>query len=883
MRVDVCIADMCMANARVFLLSLSSITALMACPLPQEVTQNDVTAHIDSQTGILTLARNGQNGVEPPLQFSVLDMQVRQARAAFEMQFGMFNIEESAPDWTTGEQIVVVDTAADAALSFDVYRGRIEGQEGEKLLHGDVIILDDNPHAAHVVVRWQSVSDTPDAPDTQNTKYNRVRVGFDCGADEHFIGMGAHTHETDFRGQNVPLWVSEQGIGKTDNDELPAIWQLTGRRHTTHIPIPAYTSSRGYAAVLDTSAFSQFNFCLENEKRIYVENWQGQMQMHFLLADTSLAAVQATSALAGRPPVPPPWAFAPWNDAIFGTDAVRAYAEQVRAAKLPSSAMWSEDWRGGKKSGESYRLDEDWRLDEDLYPNYIELNQELRRQGFMPMVYFNTFLTQGYDVLDEAVAGQFAIAKQTQGYEPFLFTGADAAFSPTGLADLTDEAGRTWTKSFLQSALDVGAKGWMADFAEWMPVDDVRLADGSDPALTHNRYPVLWQQTNQEILNPQNAEILDADAPIAFYRSGYWGSQPLAQIMWGGDQRTSFKADDGFPTVIPIGLGLAATGFPYYTHDVGGYQSATNPPRSQELFWRWTALGALTPVMRTHHGTHAAQNWHIFSDAATTALYKKYAQLHVQLYPYWRALALRAHTDGIPMWISMGLQHPTDAASWSLLDQFYVGDALLVAPVVTEGAISRTVHLPAGRFVEIAIQTQEAPADTHTNLLAQRAYQNTNAQEITEIAAPLDVIPLFLREGGIIPMLALPVDTLLSREKVELAPELTSLEDTEGDRFVYIALGKDGSFIEESGASYVLTMSDDANDANDANVGLPSNEAGIFAPAEDENTGEKKIGGFIVAADGSILVEGNANIVTEDFTLILDGHPTTRKTHIYFW
>src|SRR5262249_36531763 len=152
------------------------------------------------------------------------------------------------------------------------------------------------------------------------------------------------------------------------------------------------------------------------------------------------------------------------------------------------------------------------------------------------------------------------------------------------------------------------------------------------------------------------------DDVVVFHRSGYTGAQKHARVIWAGDQRTSFQADDGLPTIIPIISGLGVAGFPIVTHDIAGYMSATNPTTTKELFLRWTPLGALNPVMRTHHGRSAFQNWRWSSDAETTAQFKRWADLHTALFPLWKGLAREAAATGAPILRPLALWDPANVA-----------------------------------------------------------------------------------------------------------------------------------------------------------------------------------------------------------------------------
>ena len=127
----------------------------------------------------------------------------------------------------------------------------------------------------------------------------------------------------------------------------------------------------------------------------------------------------------------------------------------------------------------------------------------------------------------------------------------------------------------------------------------------------------------------------------------------------GGDQNTEFSADDGLPTVIPIGLGLGIAGMPYFGSDIAGYQTPPGHPDStKELFFRWTELGALSPVMRTHHGVAPALEWSFQRDAETLAHYGRWARIHLKLYPYLHAAAAEAAQAGAPLMRALALGFP---------------------------------------------------------------------------------------------------------------------------------------------------------------------------------------------------------------------------------
>ena len=464
---------------------------------------------------------------------------------------------------------------------------------------------------------------------------------------------------------------------------------------------------------------------------------------------------------------PPAWAFAPWNDAIRGEDRVREVAETIRASGAASSVIWTEDWKGGTESELGYHLKAEWFVDTDLYPDVDTLVTDLNDMGFQWFGYFAPFLLEGTQTWDEAVEAGVTL-KDAKG-SPYTFQ--SHLGTGTSMVDLSTSVGLDWVAGHLLEAHDLGFRGWMADFAEWLPLD-VSLDSGEDPALVHNLYPAAWQRVNKETL-----EGLDT---VFFSRSGWNDTSGLAPVIWLGDQRTSFDTDDGFPTVVPLALGASASGVPIVTHDVAGYQTVGNEPSSKELWYRWALLGAYSPVLRTHHGAYDQDNWQFDTDEETLAHWVDVTHEHMRLFPYRYGLAAEAAAVGAPMIRPVSFHYGED---WGRMDAWLLGSALLVAPVLEEGASGREVSLPE------AVQWYD--------------WGTLSPVESGWFDADVDAIPVFAASGTTVPTFDVIPETLMD---VEASSGLVSWDDADASRTVYL-FGGGGPFEEADGTLYTPTGS----------------------------------------------------------------------------
>jgi alpha-glucosidase len=244
--------------------------------------------------------------------------------------------------------------------------------------------------------------------------------------------------------------------------------------------------------------------------------------------------------------------------------------------------------------------------------------------------------------------------------------------------------------------LDFGLAGWMADFGEYLPTD-LRLHDGSDPMLLHNRWPVLWAEVNARAVASRGKER----ETLFFMRAGFSGVQRHCPLLWAGDQSVDFSRHDGIGTVIAAALSAGMVGNPFSHSDLGGYTSLHGNIRTAELMMRWSELAAFAPVMRTHEGNRPDDNLQVDSTPEILHHFAAMTRVHAGLQPYVASLMQEASEQGLPAQRPSFLHYPEERESYSVQDQYLYGRDLLVAPVIEEGATERSVLVPPGEWIHV--------------------------------------------------------------------------------------------------------------------------------------------------------------------------------------
>jgi alpha-glucosidase (family GH31 glycosyl hydrolase) len=571
---------------------------------------------------------------------------------------------------------------------------------------------------------------------------NRLSIRFKSESRDLYYGMGERYDSVEHSGKRIYNWTEEQFIGSGKLSWLFKGEPLT--RLNTYFPVPFYLNPvRRYGLLLDDTHFSEFDFGKTEPGVLEIINFNDRMDLMIFVGDNPLDIITNYTAYTGRVKVAPPWAFGVFNAAAQGQERVYEVARITRENNIPTSGIWSEDWAwhdylmfiGSKKS--------QWELNRGRYPDYEDLVESLHGDGFKFFAYFHPYIGCKSEAADEAAERGF-LATTSSG-EPYRFS---FLLNKVVQPDLTrPEASNWWRDRFFKRAAGYGVDGWMHDFAEYTPARS-QYANGEDGWAVHNAYPVMWAKAGREFWEQERP---DGDW-VFWMRSGYTGSWQYAPVMWTGDQNMDWERYDGIPSVIPAVNSVGISGSPVAATDIAGYHCipGISSPTDKELYFRWTELGAMLPVMRIHESSGCSGNWLFDSDHETLMLWKKYAELHVSLFPYFYTLVHEAAATGWPVVRHLMLHYPDDPGSLEEKYEFMVGDRMLVAPVIENKAREREVYFPPGVWISWWNASR---------------YQGPGHKTVD---APLDVIPLFVKSGTMLPTFDSQIDTLVKEDRDDL-------------------------------------------------------------------------------------------------------------------
>lgn len=592
----------------------------------------------------------------------------------------------------------------------------------------------------------------PEKEEEEKQPY-RLYVRHGSVSSEQFFGAGSQYSRADLKGLVVPIFLSEQGIGR-------GVQPLTGLLNrfghgaggswsTTYTAVPFLVGVDGGRAArgffLEGTPYGVFDLSAADAVESTVVTTVPHLQGRLVSGPTMRDVVGSfTRHYAGLMPPLPQWA---WSEGAVlglegGTAAVEATVAKVLAANVSLAGVWLQDWTGLRTDAFGSRLWWNWEVDRTHYPDWEGMCARLRARGVRVLTYINPFLVDvsskpdGYqrNLFREAADRGFLVRNATNdpylmysGTPDFIFAMVDLAYPPAA----------AWYRDVIATQVLNGTtvSGFMADFGEYLPFDAVTHS-GVAGLDTHNGYPGEWARVVRSAV---------PDDAVAFHRSGSPQSPASARLFWMGDQLTSWDEYDGLRSALAGLLSAGLSGWALAHSDIGGYtevdEYGVKYIRKQELLLRWMETSALADAFfRTHPGLRPDVAAQVYDDNTSLAHFARFSKIHAALGNYRNAVMTtpgEGGPEGLPLTRIMALEFPNDPNATTLRGQFMLGPWLLAAPVLDKGVAAVPVYLPANTTWQ-SVWNHAVQVDT-----------DADAGTYHTFKAPLGCPPLFfLAQGG---------------------------------------------------------------------------------------------------------------------------------------
>ena len=494
--------------------------------------------------------------------------------------------------------------------------------------------------------------------------------------------------------------------------------------------VPFALSSLGYGFLWNNPAIGRVTFAKN------MTEWTAlctrQMDYWITAGDSPSEIVEAYTGVTGTVPMMPDYGMGFWQCKLrYQTqDELLGVAREYKKRGLPLSVIVIDFFHWPKQG--------DWKFDRGYWPDPDEMVKELKEMGIELMVSVWPTVDKTSENYAEMLEKGYLVNTERGVRSTMQFLGDTVFF------DATNPGARDYVwKKIKKNYYDKGIRIFWLDEAEpeytVYDFDNYRYSMGTNLRVG-NMYPVMYAKAFFDGMTACGQNNV-----LNLLRCAWAGSQRYGALVWSGDIYSSFES---LQNQVRAGLNMGLAGIPWWTTDIGGFFGANiEDPKFKELIIRWFEYGAFCPVFRLHgdrnphtkalgtsggglfHSGAPNEVWSYGEEAY--GIFKKYIVIRENLRTYISACMKEAHEKGTPVIRPLFYDFPMDREAWNIDDEYMFGNDILVAPVIYEGQRSRKAYLPAG-----------------TEWMSVHEEKLFTGGQWVECSAPLDVIPLFLRQGS---------------------------------------------------------------------------------------------------------------------------------------
>jgi alpha-D-xyloside xylohydrolase len=510
----------------------------------------------------------------------------------------------------------------------------------------------------------------------------------------------------------------------------------------TQVSIPFLVSTRGYGFIWNNPSIGRAEL-VKNHTMWYAKRAR-QIDYLIFFGETPAEIVKKYTDLTGKPPMLPEWAAGFWQCKLrYRTqEELLNVAREYKKRGLPLSVIVVDFFHWPKQG--------DWRFDEKYWPDPAAMVDELNKMGVKLMVsIWPTVEIESENYLEMVRRG---LLVRTERGVPTIATFRGICT----YVDMTNPEARKfiWEK-IKQNYYRYGIRMFWLDEAEPElsafgfgyenisphDYDNLRYHLGNGLEVS-NIYPFYYAKAFYDGMRGEGEREI-----VNLIRCAWIGSQRFGVVVWSGDIPSTFES---LRKQVRAGLSIAMAGIPWWTTDIGGFFGGDpEDPRFRELIVRWFQFGVFCPIFRLHgfrlpypkkidalgeELTGGPNEVWSFGEEAYGIL-KRLLFLRERIKQYLMEQMRKAHEEGVPIMRPLFFDFPEDETTYEVDDEYMFGPDILVAPVLHEGARSRRVYLPSGA------RWKDANTD-----------KEYDGGQWVEVAAPLDVVPVFLKDGATLPL-----------------------------------------------------------------------------------------------------------------------------------
>ncbi|WP_159523603.1 glycoside hydrolase family 31 protein [Sunxiuqinia indica] len=550
-------------------------------------------------------------------------------------------------------------------------------------------------------------------------------------------------------GENEPIF----GMGQFQKGKMEQNNQkLFLRQANLETVIPFFQSIKGYGVFWDNYSPSYFT---NNPQETSFESEVGNCaDYYFMYGGNADGVIAQMRHLTGQAPMFPYWTYGYWQskERYKSQNELVGVVKKYREIGVPLDGI-IQDWQYWGDNAH-------WNAMEFLNPEFPDPKKMIDDiHNLNAHVIISCWASFGPKTKQYEILNQKGMLMDFKTWPPFAENTwppkPDAKPSGVKVYDpYNPEARDIYWKYMNQGIFSLGMDGWWLDSSE---PDHLDIQDKDFDNITYlgpfrkvrNAFPlehVGGVYTHQR-------ESDSSKRVFILTRSAFAGQQRYGANSWSGDVVASWEH---LKDQIPAGLNFSLSGIPYWNCDLGGFflwnfHGGIENKAYRELYVRWLEFGTFIPMMRSH-GTDSPREIYQFGqkgDWAYDAI-DKFINLRYRLLPYTYSTSWDVTANSGSMMRALMMDFPNDKKAINLNNEYLFGKSILVCPVTDPLYVQKKDSSMVEDFS--TVKTQKVYLPEGTNWTDFWTGQQIQGGQTVEKEVPIDIIPLYVKAGSILPM-----------------------------------------------------------------------------------------------------------------------------------
>lgn len=531
--------------------------------------------------------------------------------------------------------------------------------------------------------------------------------------DEAYFGLGDKSGSLNLAFHRYTLW----------NSDCYGFDQYSDPLYKSVPFFAAVHQGEAWGIFFDNAFRSIFDFGASNNQLISFGADGGEMDYYFIYGPLLRDVTARYTRLTGLPEMPPRWALGYQQSKMsyYPQQEVLDIAQRLRSERIPCDVIYLDfDHMDSYKS---------LTWNQEHFPAPQAMLAELAESGFHTITIVNPCvkIEPGYFLYDEGIE-QVNFCRRADG----PLTHATVWENLSHFPDFTNPRVRDWWGQKHHSFMDQGVSGFWNDMNEptafrghepFFPIDTRHNFDDHPCShrKAHNLYGMLMCRATHEGMTAYAPQ----KRPFILTRATFSGGQRYAAV-WTGDNVATW--DHLWIGNVQVQR-LSTSGFSFAGTDIGGFLQEPGG----ELYLRWIQIAVFHPLMRTHSSGDTAEQEPWSFGEEILPLVRAAIELRYRLLPYLYTLFYRYVTTGVPVVQPLAYLDQFDIGTYNRMDEFGLGEDIVICPVMEEGCTSRRMYLPSGNWYHY--------------FTGQRQRGNVEF----DVETPVEHGVMFVREGAVIP------------------------------------------------------------------------------------------------------------------------------------